>query len=114
MSDAPSGLPTDWEALIKEAERRGYLEFHNDRVRYKCAQTHDEAWNEPEEYVRAGVYSWLIIEREYPPGAIKVEVLVPRRTPSDYANIVVYTTLTAAPHSWSSKRRSQGSRSRHS
>jgi type I restriction enzyme M protein len=91
-SRAPSrGLPDSWPELIKEAERRGYVEFHNSRIRYKCAQTHEENYNDPEEMVRAGVYSWLIIEKEYPATAIKVEVSIPRRTPSDYADIVVYT-----------------------
>lgn len=88
------GLPTDWPALIDEAERRGYLEFHNSRIRYKCAHTRDEDYNDPEEKVRAGLYAWLILHKEYAANAIKIEVNVPRRTPSDYADIVVYTDST--------------------
>ena len=86
-----AGCPEDWPGLVDEAERRGYLELSNGRVVYKCGRTHDEAWNDPEEKVRAGIYSWLILEKEYPAEAIEVEVRVPRRTPSDYADIVVYT-----------------------
>ena len=37
------------------------------------------------------MFSWLVIAREYPPEAIKVEVRVPRRIPGDYADLVVYT-----------------------
>ena len=86
-----AGCPGNWPALANEAERRGYLEFSNGRIVYKCAATHEEAWDDPEEKVRAGIYSWLILEKEYPAEAIKVEVQVPRRMPSDYADIVVYT-----------------------
>lgn len=83
--------PEAWEGLVQEAERRGYLEFHGEHIRYKCAVSREENYGGPEEKVRAGVYSWLILEREYPATSIKIEVLVPRRTPSDYADIVVFT-----------------------
>ena len=86
-----AGCPDSWPQLVDEAERRGYIELGDGRVVYKCAASHDEAWLDPEEKVRAGVYAWLILEKEYPAEAIKVEVNVPRRTPSDYADIVVYT-----------------------
>ena len=85
------GLPGDWTKLIREAERRGYLEFHGSRIQYKCATRHEENFNDPEEKVRAGLYAWLVLEKEYQAAAIKVEVNVPRRKPSDYADIVVYT-----------------------
>ena len=84
-------VPDSWERLIAEAEKRGYLEFHGNRVRYKCAKTTDQNFQDPEEKVRAGLYAWLVLEREYPAAAIKIEVQVPRRTPSDFADIVVYT-----------------------
>ena len=85
------GLPGDWPELIREAERRGYLEFHGSRIQYKCATSREENFNDPEEKVRAGLCAWLVLEKEYPAGAIRVEVPIPRRTPSDYADIVVYT-----------------------
>ena len=88
------GVPDAWPKLIREAERRGYLEFHGDRIQYKCATRHEENFNDPEEKVRAGLYAWLVIEKEYQAVAIKVEVNVPRRKPSDYADIVVYTDST--------------------
>ena len=94
MTGARPGVPAGWGGLISEAEKRGYLEFHGDRVLYKCATSTDQDFTDPEEQVRAGLYAWLILEREYPATAIKVEVQVPRRTPSDYADIVVYTNST--------------------
>lgn len=78
--------------LISEAEHRGYLEFNQERTRvtYICARRKTEDYTDPEEEVRAWVYSWLIIDRGYPASRIDIEVLVPRRTPSDWADIVVY------------------------
>ncbi len=94
MARRRTGCPAGWAALIAEAEKRGYLELHGDRVLYKCARSTAQDFTDPEEEVRAGLYAWLILEREYPAMAIKVEVQVPRRTPSDYADIVVYTDST--------------------
>ncbi len=91
MTRSKAAVPASWSGLIAEAEKRGYLEFHGDRVLYKCANGTDQDFTDPEEKVRAGLYAWLILEREYPATAIKVEVQVPRRTPSDYADIVIYT-----------------------
>lgn len=86
-------LPEKWSELIVEADRRGYLELSDSRIRYNCAQVRDRSYSNPEERVRAGVYAWLLIEKRYAPEAIKVEVRVPRRKPSDYADIVVYADL---------------------
>lgn len=78
--------------LVPEAERRGYLEFDDDRTRvtYVCARRVTDDYTDPEEPVRAAVYSWLILDRGYPANGIDVEVSVPRRTPADRADIVVY------------------------
>lgn len=86
-----AGCPEDWADLIDEAEKRGYLERNGAKITYRCAAPRDENWDDPEEKVRAAVYAWLILDREYPAEAIKVEVNVPRRTPNDRADIVVYT-----------------------
>lgn len=88
--------PVEWSDLILEAQDRGYLEIHGSRIKYNCAESHEENFIDPEEKVRAALYSWLILDREYPAIHIKVEVLVPRRTPSDRADIVVYTDSDCA------------------
>lgn len=46
--------------------------------------------NRPEESVRIAFYSELIYKYKYEPKKIGLEVIVPRRTPSDRADIVVY------------------------
>jgi len=46
---------------------------------------------DPEERVRAAFYVELIEKYEYPPERIDLEVEVPRRTPADSADIVVYS-----------------------
>lgn len=80
------------EDLIDEAVHRGYLEFSEDRnrVTYLCGRPRAEDFTDPEEVVRAFVYSWLIVEKGYPANRIEVEYLVPRRQPGDYADIVVF------------------------
>lgn len=87
------GLPEGWVGLVAEAACRGYLELESNesRIRYNCAEVRECSYANPEERVRAGVYAWLIIDQGYAPEAIKVEARVPRRTPSDYADVVVYT-----------------------
>jgi len=76
--------------LTEEAQRRGYLTIDGDKITYHCNRDHKEDFSDPEEKVRACTYSWLIIERSYSPKRIKVEVTVPRRTPSDRADIIIY------------------------
>src|SRR5206468_4249035 len=45
---------------------------------------------EPEEWVRAATVAWLVVDRGYPPNRIRLEVRVPRRTPNDHADVVVF------------------------
>jgi len=47
-------------------------------------------FSDPEEKVRASYYVELIEKYQYSPACIDLEVVVPRRTPSDHADIVVY------------------------
>lgn len=78
------------DALVEEAQRRGYLTIDGARITYHCKRDYRDNYNDPEEKVRARTYSWLIIDRSYSPDRIDVEVRVPRRTPNDFADIVVY------------------------
>ena len=94
VAKMPDGLPEEWSGLVAEAGRRGHLELTDSRIRYNCAQVRECSYANPEERVRAGVYAWLVVEQGYAPEAIKVEVRVPRRRPSDFADIVVYADST--------------------
>lgn len=82
-----------YATVIDEAEHRGYLEFDETRTRitYHCGRQHTDDYNDPEEKVRAFVYSWLVVERGYPVNRIEVEYTVPRRTPGDRADIILFT-----------------------
>ena len=61
----------------------------NERIHYIAAD-HSERWSDPEEKVRAELWAELIYRCEYPPERIRFEVNVPRRTPNDFADLVVY------------------------
>jgi hypothetical protein len=71
-------------SLIDEAEHRGYLEFDEGRSRitYLCGRRYVDNFADPEEVVRAYVYSWLIIEKGYEPHRIEVEYPARRPTPA--------------------------------
>lgn len=88
MSDARN--PVELDPLVREAERRGYLTVRGDRITYHCQRDCTFGVGDREELVRANIYSWLIIERNYSPKQIDLEVSVPRRTPNPPADIVVY------------------------
>lgn len=89
MAVAQGSVASD--TLVEEAQRRGYLTVDGDRITYHCRRDRKYNYRDPEEQVRARTYSWLIIERSYTPKRIDLEVTVPRRTPNDWADIVVYT-----------------------
>lgn len=81
-------------SLIERAIRDGHAEITGDgkteRIHYKAAG-HSERWADPEEKVRAEFWAELIYRYEYRPERIRFEVSVPRRTPNDYADLVIYS-----------------------
>lgn len=100
MPPAVAAAPTTFYAsqaeaeadpLIQEAQRRGFIEIKNNRVTYVLANKRSEDWTDPEEWVRCHSVAFLVLVKDYPPNRIKTEVVVPRRTPSDIADIVVYS-----------------------
>ncbi|MCA2555014.1 MAG: N-6 DNA methylase [Microcystis sp. M04BS1] len=70
-----------------QAEIKG--EGKKERIHYLAAD-HSERWSDPEEKVRAEFWAELIYKYEYDPKLIKFEVKVPRRTPNDLADVVIY------------------------
>ena len=64
-------------------------EGRNERIHYISAG-HSERWSDPEEKVRAELWAELIYKYEYDPELIGFEVNVPRRTPNDFADLVIY------------------------
>ena len=65
-------------------------EGRNERIHYVAAM-HSERWSDPEEKVRAELWAELIYKYEYLPQNIGFEVNVPRRTPNDYADLVIFS-----------------------
>ena len=88
----PYDTPEDILATpyVVGAIRRGIITVEGPRVTYRINQQRSYSWIDPEEWVRAHSIAWLVIERDYPVGRIRTEVNVPRRTPNDFADIVVY------------------------
>ncbi|MEG4270727.1 MULTISPECIES: N-6 DNA methylase [unclassified Microcoleus] len=78
---------------LEQAIEDGHAEFtsegKNERIRY-IAANHSERWSDPEEKIRAEFWAELIYKYEYDPKRIKFEVKVPRRTPNDFADLVIY------------------------
>lgn len=75
---------------VRECMARGFIQIDGGRITYALNQRKSYAWTDPEEWARCATLAFLIIARQYPPQRIRVEVTVPRRTPSDLADIVVY------------------------
>ena len=77
------------EKLIRLGVERGLIEIQQDRIKY-VLQGKEYNFSDPEEKVRAATYVELVEKYQYSPSRIDIEVKVPRRTPNDYADIVVY------------------------
>lgn len=75
---------------VVEAIARGFIEVRGNRVKYNLSQKREYDWTDPEEWVRARTVAFLIVSKNYPANRIRTEVQVPRRTPNDWADIVVY------------------------
>ena len=78
------------DANVIEAMRRGIIRVADHRIKYSLQREKEYAWADPEEWVRASTIAWLVVDRDYPANRMMTEVQVPRRIPSDFADIVVY------------------------
>ncbi len=84
-----SAQPTFVERAIADGHAQITGEGKSERIQYVAA-AHAESWADPEEKVRAEFWAELIYKYDYQPERIRFEVNVPRRTPNDYADIVIY------------------------
>ncbi len=84
---------TSGQTYLNRAFDEGHAEITGEgrtqRIRYIAAD-HSERWSDPEEKVRAELWAELIYKYDYPPQRIRFEVNVPRRTPNDFADLVIY------------------------
>jgi type I restriction enzyme M protein len=75
---------------VRRALERGVIELSSSRITYHVRDKRTYSWTDPEEWVRAWAISYLVMAKGYPANRIRLEVTVPRRTPEDFADIVVY------------------------
>lgn len=81
------------EDIIDKGIEKGYIAINEDKSRiqyFTRPQTKSYRYSDPEEKVRAVVFLQLIFDYGYPINRIQLEVQVPRRTPNDWADIVVF------------------------
>src|SRR3989344_4318309 len=72
------------------AKRLLSLSTDETRITYNCSREYSTSFKNPEEKVRASYFVELVEDYNYPKERIDFEVTVPRRTPEDRADIVVY------------------------
>lgn len=77
------------ERAIEDGHAKLTGEGKTQRIHYIAAD-HSERYSDPEEKVRAEFWAELIYKYEYKPERMRFEVKVPRRTPHDLADIVIY------------------------
>ena len=77
---------------IMRGVSKGIISLSDDetKITYTCSEKYTTGFKNPEEMVRASYFVELVEDYHYPKERIKFEVTVPRRTPSDSADIVVY------------------------
>lgn len=78
---------------IENGVKSKIISFNEDRSRitYHCYRDYQTSFKNPEEKVRASYFVELIETYQYPAKRIDIEITVPRRTPEDRADIVVYS-----------------------
>ncbi len=81
-----------FEKNIQKGKAKGLISFNEDesRIIYHCSRNYSTSFKNPEEKVRASYFVELVLDYQYPKERINFEVTVPRRTPEDRADIVVY------------------------
>jgi len=77
---------------IQRGIEKGIITITSDgsKITYHCKRDYTTSFKNPEEKVRASYFVELVLDYNYPPENIDIEVIVPRRTPEDRADIVVY------------------------
>lgn len=82
---------TNQKNFIEIGIQKGYIEISTDgkKITY-LSQNKCYKYSDPEEKVRAEYYVELIEKYQYSPRKINFEIKVPRRTPSDLADIVIF------------------------
>ncbi len=85
-------MTTESSSAVQEGLKRNLISLSDDhgRITYEAINKSCK-FTDPEEKVRAEYYVQLITRYGYSADRLDLEVIVPRRTPSDLADIVVYS-----------------------
>lgn len=77
---------------IKRGINKGIIKLseNSTKITYFCSREFTTNFSNPEEKVRGSYFVELVLDYDYDPKRIDFEVLVPRRTPSDKADIIIY------------------------
>jgi type I restriction enzyme M protein len=84
------------DSIFMENIKRGIgkgiisLSDNESRITYKCSREYSVSFKNPEEKVRASYFVELVEDYHYPQERIGLEVTIPRRTPEDRADIVIF------------------------
>jgi type I restriction enzyme M protein len=79
-------------SLIDQGIAKGYIKFDDERKFITYVYPGKKyRYSDPEEKVRAEIFLQIIIEYGYNAKRIELELTVPRRTPSDSADIVIFS-----------------------
>lgn len=80
----------EYKYLNKAIEEK-LIKIKKDKISYQTREgVKSYSFKKPEEKVRAEFYSELLFKYKYDSKRIKLEVEVPRRKPSDWADLVIY------------------------
>jgi type I restriction enzyme M protein len=82
-------IRTYLEQAVADGHAKIVGEGKSQHIHYAAA-AHSERWSDPEEKTRAEFWAELIYKYGYRPERIRFEVRVPRRTPNDRADLVVF------------------------
>ncbi len=80
----------DGSDKIEEGQVKDRKKSYASKITYHCSRDYTTSFGKPEEKVRASYFAELILDKEYPKEKIDIEVTVPKRTPEDRADIVIY------------------------
>ena len=81
-----------FEKSIQRGMEKGYISLSDDegKITYRSSRDYTTSFKNPEEKIRASYFAELVLDYKYPAKRIGFEVTIPRRTPEDRADIVVY------------------------
>lgn len=88
-------LAENISVFLENAQRgvkAGIITLNDDesRITYRCSRNFATNFKTPEEKVRASYFVELVLDYQYDVKFLDLEVTVPRRTPEDRADIVIY------------------------